>query len=193
MEAKLAHLLTPLRLVATAGAAMYVIALLALPILEPDLDVVSTHPEDYASGKYGILVNLSYGALGVALAAIVLALWPGASWKATTLALLVPPALLCAALTLAPVAVARSGTAVFIGVLGLATGPLVSSVVLRLRFGKSSPLVVALGAAVLVAFVLLAVTPEAIGGAVNRGFDALAGLWVVTAALSLHHRPQAEG
>jgi hypothetical protein len=175
----------PLLLVATGGAAAYVLVLLVLPFLEPQLDVVSTHPEDYAAGRYGILVNFSYGAFGLALAAIALALWPGRSWRAAGLMLLAPPAVLCAALTIAPVAVAGSGMVVFIAILGLALGPVVISIVLRDRFGSAYGLLVALGVAVLVAFVGLAAAPEAIGGAVNRGFDVLAGLWVAAAALDI--------
>jgi hypothetical protein len=168
----------PLRLVAISGAAVYVLVLVVLPFLEPHLDVRSAHPEDYANGAYGILVNLSYGALSLALLALVLALWPGRSWRAVGPLLFVPPAILCAALAVAPIAVAHSGTVVFVGILGLAVGPLVNSLVLRERFGRARGPLVGLGAAVLVGFIGLAAAPDSIGGAVNRGFDVLAGLWV---------------
>jgi len=176
---------TSLLAAAVVGAAAYVLALLALPFLQPGRDVMTAHPEDYAAGAYGSLVNLSYGAFGMALATIALTLWPGRSWKAVGPLLLVPPALLCAALALAPVTVARSGLVVLVGVIGLSAGPLISSIVLRHRFGGRYRLVAYLGAAVLVGFVALATGPDAVSGAVNRGFDVLAGLWVIAAALSI--------
>lgn len=172
----------PLRLVAIGGTAVYVLVLVVLPFVEPQLDVRSAHPEDYANGAYGIVVNLSYGALSLALIAIVPVLWPGRSWSAVGPLLFVPPAILCAALAVAPIAVARSGTVVFVGVLGLAFGPLVNSIALRDRFGRARGLVVGLGVAVLAGFIGLAAAPDSIGGAVNRGFDVLAGLWVAAAA-----------
>ena len=172
----------PLRLVATGGAAIYVLVLLVLPLLEPQLDVRSAHPEDYATGGFGILVNLSYGALSLALFAIALVLWPCRSWKAVAPLLFVPPAILCAALAVAPIAVARSGTVVFVGILGLAVGPLVNSIALRDSFGRARGLVVGLGVAVLVGFIGLAAAPDSVSGAVNRGIDVLAGVWVATAA-----------
>jgi hypothetical protein len=67
---------------AVVGAAAYVLVLLALPFLQPGRDVMTAHPEDYAAGAYGSLVNLSYGAFSLALVAIALTLWPGRSWKA---------------------------------------------------------------------------------------------------------------
>lgn len=173
----------PLRLVAIGGAAVYVLVLVVLPFLEPQLDVRTAHPEDYANGAYGILVNLSYGALSLALFAIAATLWPGRSWRAVGPLLFVPPAILCAELAVAPIAVARSGTVVFVGVLGLAVGPLFNSIALRDRFGRAHGLVIVLGAAVLAGFIGLASAPGSVGGAVNRVFDVLAGLWVVTAAL----------
>jgi hypothetical protein len=180
---------TSLLAVAVAGAGAYVLLLLVLPFLQPGRNIMTAHPEDYAAGAYGNLVNLSYGAFGLALAAIALTLWPGRSWRAVGPLLLVPAAVLCAALALAPVTVARSGIVVLVGVLGLSSGPLISSIVLRHRFGGAYRLVACLGAAVLVGFVAVATSPDAVGGAVNRGFDALAGLWVFAAALSI--RPHA--
>lgn len=171
----------PLRLVAIGGATVYVLVLLVLPLLEPQLDVRSAHPEDYATGGYGLLVNVSYGALSLALFAIVPALWPGRSWRAVGPLLFVPPAILCAALAVAPIAVARSGTVVFAGILGLGVGPLVNSLALRDGFGRARGLILGLGAAVLVGFIGLAAAPDSVGGAVNRGFDVLAGLWVAAA------------
>lgn len=181
----------PLRFVALGGAAVYVLVLVVLPFLEPQLDVRSAHPEDYATGGYGILVNLSYAALSLALFAIALALWPGRSWRALGPLLFVPPAILCAALAVSPIAVARSGTVVFVGILGLAVGPLVSSIALRDRFGRARGFVVWLGAAVLIGFIGLAAAPDSVGGAVNRVFDVLAGLWVAAAGF-IPRRPAAQ-
>jgi uncharacterized membrane protein YccC len=103
--------------------------------------------------------------------------------------LLVPPALLCAALAIDPVAVARGGAVVLIPILGLASAPLISSLVSRARFRPWDRWVVGVGAAVQVAFVGLVLAPDAITGAVNRVFDALAGLLVAVAALALR-RPR---
>lgn len=168
-------------MVAIGGAAVYVLVLVVLPFLEPQMDVRSAHPEDYANGAYGILVNLSYGALSLALFAIAATLWPGRSWRAVGPLLFVPSAILCAALAVAPIAVARSGPVVVVAILGLAVGPLVNSIALSDRFGRARGVLVGLGAAALVGFIGLAVAPDSVGGAVNRGFDVLAGLWVATA------------
>lgn len=171
--------------IAAGGATLYVAALLALPLLEPGFDVLATHPEDYATGSYGALVNLSYLSFAVALISLVVSLVPFRRWAIAVPALLVPPALLCAALAVDPVAVARAGAAVLIPILGLASAPFISALVLRDRFRPWDRWVVGFGVAVLVAFFGLALAPEAIGGAVNRAFDALAGFWVALAAVAL--------
>jgi hypothetical protein len=174
-----------LPVVAAGGAGLYVAALLALPVLEPGFNVLTAHPEDYATGSYGAVVNLSYVSFAVALISLVLSVMPVRRREIAVPILLVPPALLCAALAVDPVAVARGGTVVLIPILGLASAPLISSLVLRARFRPWDRWVVGFGAAVLVAFVGLVLAPDATTGAVNRAFDALAGLWVAVAALAL--------
>lgn len=177
--------------VAAGSATLYVASLLALPLLEPGFNVLTAHPEDYATGTYGGVVNLSYASLAVALISLVVLLMPVRRWAIAVPTLLVPPALLCAALAADPVAVARGGAVVSIPVLGLATAPLFSSLVLRARFRPWDRWVAGFGAAALVAFVGLVLAPDPITGAVNRAFDVLAGVWVAVAALALGARQSA--
>ena len=165
-----------LRLAAGLGGGFYVLALLAVPLLDSGREVLRAHPEDCARGPAGLLVNLGYAAFALALAATVMRFARGRRWPALAPALLLPPALLCLALAFDPVGLARAGTVVTLAILGLVAGPLATSLVVRGRW------LVALGAAVLAAFTLLVAAPEAVGGAVNRLFDVLAGLWVLAAA-----------
>jgi hypothetical protein len=176
---------------AAGGAGLYVAALLALPLLEPGFNVLTAHPEDYATGSYGAAVNLSYAAFAVALIALVVAVMPVRRWALAVPILLVPPVLLCAALALDPVGVARGGDVVLIPILGLASAPLISSLLLRARFRPWHRWVIGSGAVVLVAFVGLVLAPITVAGAVNRAFDVLAGLWVAVAAMAIRQRAHA--
>lgn len=51
---------------ALAGVAVWSAALVLGPVLRPDLDVLTTHPETYATGAWGFLMRLGY--LGAATA-----------------------------------------------------------------------------------------------------------------------------
>lgn len=179
------------RVVAAGCAIVYVAALLVLPLLEPGFNALTAHPEDYATGSYGAVVNLSYASFAVALISLVASFMPFRRWAIAVPILLVPPALLCAALAVNPVAVARGGAVVLVPVLGLASAPLFSSLVLRARFRPWNRWVAGFGAAALVAFVGLVLAPEPVAGAVNRAFDVLAGVWVAVAALALRARHSA--
>lgn len=172
-----------MELAAFAGA-LYVVLLIVIPLVEPQLDAWRSHPEDYAAGDYGALVNVSYAAMATALVSFSSALAGRGGWKALALALLVPPALLCVALTVDPIGVARQATVTSLAILGLAVGPISVSIVYRRNFGHARVPVIALGLLVAMAFVALAAAPESVGGAVNKVFDVLAGAWIVVAAVA---------
>ena len=171
-----------------AIAAVAYLLLLTLPLLDTRFDVLTAHPEDYATVAYGVAVNASYLALAVALVAIVVPLAPFRRWSLVVPALLVPAALLCVALAFDPIAVARSSQWVLIPIVCLALAPAAAALSLRGRFGGWAPAVAGLGVAVLVAFAALALAPDSVGGLVNRVFDVLAGLWVALAAVAAGRR-----
>ena len=170
-------------LAALAGA-LYVVLLIAIPLVEPEFDAWRSHPEDYAAGDYGALVNVSYAAMAVALVSLSSAFIIKSGWKALALALLAPPALLCVALAADPIGVARQATTASLAILGLAVGPIAVSIVFRRRFGPARVAVIGLGVLVAGAFIALSVAPESAGGAVNRVFDVLAGAWILVAAVA---------
>lgn len=171
--------------VAALAGALYVVLLIVIPLVEPEFDVWRSHPEDYAAGSFGALVNLSYAAMAIALVSPSSALLTQSGWKALALVLLVPPALLCVALTVDPIGVARQATVAPLAILGLGAGPVVVSIVYRRRFGQARVATIALGALVALSFVALALAPESLGGGVNRVFDVLAGAWIVVAAIAM--------
>ena len=174
-----------LPVVAASGAGVFVIVLLALPLLDSGLNLLTAHPEDYARGAYGIAVNASYMALAVALAGLVLSLLPVRGWAIAVPVLLVPAAVLCVALAVNPIAVAGGNALLLVPIFGLALGPLVGALSLRERFHPWNGAIVGIGLAVAIAFAGLLVAPDSVGGAVNRAFDLLVGLWVVVAALAV--------
>ena len=172
-----------MELAALAGG-LYVVLLIVIPLVEPQFDVWRSHPEDYAAGHYGALVNVSYAAMAVALVSFSSGLVSKSGWKALALALLVPPALLCVALTVDPIGVARQATVTSLAILGLAVGPIAVSIVYLRSFSHARATVIGVGVLVAGAFIALAVGPESVGGAVNKVFDVLAGAWIVVAAAS---------
>lgn len=175
-----------LPVVAVSGAGVYVTVLVALPLLDSGFDVLTTHPEDYARGTFGIAVNASYLALAIALVCLVLALLPVRRWAIAVPILLVPAAVLCGALAVNPIAVAGGSAWLLVPVFGLALGPLVGSLSLRERFHPWEGAIVGVGLAVVIAFAGVLVAPDSVGGAVNRAFDVLVGLWIIVAALAVH-------
>jgi len=55
-----------------AGACIWSVALLSGPLLRPDLDVLTAHPEDYAQGSWAAIMRGGY--LGAAIAGLAAAL-----------------------------------------------------------------------------------------------------------------------
>jgi hypothetical protein len=176
-----------LAVLAMVGAGLYVVVIVVMPLLDPNLDIKSAHPEDYAAGRLGMAVNLSYAALAVGLAALAGALLD-VEWKAIVAdLLLLLAAILCAALAIEPVGVARMGV-VLIPVVALAAAPLTTALLLGRLFGRWKTGLTLLAALVAVAFIALVVSPSSLGGIVNRVFDALAGAWVAAAGAALWAR-----
>lgn len=166
------------------AAIFYTATLVIVPLLNRDLNVMATHPEDYASGAFGVLVNASYAAFAVALATLAAALYPGRRMAALWPALLIVPALLCGALAFSPAAVARSGAWVSLAVAVLAVAPIAISLAMTRRLGARRRWAIALAAGVAVAFLCLAASPTAVSGLVNSVFDVMAGSWVAFVALA---------
>lgn len=171
---------------ALLGGAVYVGTLLALPLLDSHIDPLTAHPEDYASGMYWPMVNVSYLALALALAALGLSLMTsGRRRSILVLVLLAPPLLLCLALAVDPIGVARGNQLSLLPVFALAAAPIALAIAFRDRLRRWTGAFLVLGAAVLVVFVALVVVPATVGGAVNRAFDSLVGLWIIAMALAM--------
>jgi len=64
-----------------AGSATWACALVFGPLLRPDLDVLTTHPEDYAQGPFALVMRIGYAGAGLAGlgAAIIARRWRGAA------------------------------------------------------------------------------------------------------------------
>ncbi len=54
---------------ALGGVALWSAALILGPVVRPDLDLVTSHPEDYARGPWGFLMRLGYAGIAVAAGA----------------------------------------------------------------------------------------------------------------------------
>lgn len=66
--------LAPAARLVIGGAAVWSAALLAGPLLRPDLDLLDAHPEDYAQGAWAMVMRAGYAGVAVAgLAAALLA------------------------------------------------------------------------------------------------------------------------
>lgn len=176
---------TVLATIAAAGAGAYVAILVALPLLDWNVNMLNAHPEDYARGQLGLAVNLSYLALAVALASFALSALPFKGWAMALLLLVAPPAILCAALAVDPVGVATTSPLLLLPIVCLALVPLIGSVALRDRLAAWRPSLAGFAILVLIAFAGLVVAPEAIGGAVNRLFDVTVGLWLGLASIAV--------
>lgn len=173
--------------IAALAAAIYVAVLVALPVVDRSFDALATHPEDYAGGRLGFAVNLSYLALAVALLSFVLSVLPIRGTAIVLPILIAPPTVLCAALAVDPIGVARGNPIFLLPIVCLATVPLVGSIVLRDRLGGWRSMLGGLATVVLLAFAALLVAPDAVGGLVNRAFDVTLGLWLLLAAVAVRH------
>lgn len=171
--------------VAAFGAAVYVAVLVALPFVDPTFNVVTAHPEDYAAGRLGWAVNVSYLALAIALVCFVISALPVRRWAIAVPALVMPPTILCVALAVDPVGVAAGTQLLLLPIVCLAMVPLIASMTLRDRLGTWHRLLAGLAVVVLLAFAALIVAPDTVGGAVNRAFDVALGLWFVLAAIAV--------
>lgn len=173
------------RSVALAGAAAYAVLLVTVPLVDRAFNALSAHPEDYASGSYGLVVNVSYLALGLALFGLTLALSPFRRWAIALPVLLLPAAILCVALAVDPIAVARGNPLWILPIFGLAVAPVIASFTLRDRFDGRHRASSAIAVVVLISFIGLVITPSPIGGIVNRVFDLTVALWVIWIAAVL--------
>lgn len=171
--------------IAAAGAAAYVAVLAALPFVEPSFDVLRAHPEDYANGALGFAVNLSYLALAAALVFFVVSVLPVKGWAIAVPVLFLPPAVLCAALSVDPVGVAGGNPVWLVPIFALALGPVIGTLVLRDSLRRWRPALIGIAVVVLLTFAGILTMPDAISGIVNRAFDVSVGLWIVVAALAL--------
>lgn len=152
---------------------IYISTLIAVPILDRELDVLRTFPEHYDAGPAGLLVRVGYAAVALMTTGIVVvALREGdllERFGAVLLAAAVPTTAL---LVIAPQEV--SGGWLLAGVFCLAVAPAIIAFAGRHRSPRWT---IAAGAIVPVGFVLFALAPETIEGLANRVWDVLLGLW----------------
>lgn len=166
--------------VAVAGGTVYLVTLVAAPLVDRAIDVQRAYPEDYAFGPAGVLVRLGYAAVALMVLAIAMLLArEGGAGRLVAAALLVAGATMSFVLAAAPQQV--SGGVLLLGVLCLVAAPLVSSIAERRRLGR---IAFALGVLVTVAFVALAVAPKDVAGLTNRAWDVLLALWGITFPLA---------
>ena len=169
-----------LRIPAALGAAVYLLTLIAVPVANLDLDVVRLHPEDYANASLGWLVVAGWLALAVSLAAIALATARAGVAPKIAAIFFALAALVCVANAIDPTLGARRSP-IELGVFGLVIGPLVAS------FAWRGMLLRVIAVAAAVAFAGLLFGGDAIGGIVNRVFDALAAVWCIAFAARSRH------
>ena len=178
------------RWIGVSGAIAYLV-LLNVPLLDSRFNVLTAHPEDYATGSFGLAVNASYLALATALTGLAVSLLPVRGWSIAALGTLIPPVLLCLALAVDPIGVARANQLVLLPIISLALAPATAALTLRHRFGAFALATTALAVAVLVAFIALVVVGDDLGGLVNRVFNTFVGLWTAVASFSLRRQPNA--
>lgn len=170
---------------AIAGASVYLVTLLAAPLLDRSIDVLTAYPEDYAAGPAGPVVRLGY--LAVALMAFAIAASLDQRWVSRiAAAFLAAGSVASLALAVAPQRV--TGGVLAAAVLCLVAAPLLVS--LGTRRERSGALV-AFGVIVTFAFVALAVAPDDIAGITNRAWDVMLGAWGLAFAVSAAAPPRA--
>lgn len=159
------------------GAAVWCAALLVSPLLRTDLGVLSTHPETYALGDWGLVMRLGYAGLALA------------GWSAAFLAVRYRVAALLlvvfaiGALCIGLLPPRNSGGLAdqvfpYLQTAPLAFLPAITWISWRTRRGWLA----AFAALALVLFLPLTSGEPAHGGLINRGADLAMGLWLVAFA-----------
>jgi hypothetical protein len=174
----------PVRLAAAIGGATYLVTLLAVALIDRETDLLRTHPEDYATGVAGALVNVGYVAVALMALAIAASLVREGRWLSViAAALLAGGGVTSLVLATAPQEV--TGGPLLVGVLALALSPLLVSIGAD---GRLSPVAVALGVIVTLGFVAyILLSPRELAGIANRSWDALLAVWGVS--FGLRSRP----
>lgn len=152
-------------LVTGIASAVYLVTLLAVPLLDRETDVLRAYPEDYTTGLAGALVRIGYVAVALMALAIAASVVRERSWLERIAAvLLVAGGAASVVLAWAPQRVA--GGMLLIGVLALAVAPILVSIGGRRRL---SPIIVTLGIFVTAGFVaLIVLAPRELAGIANR-------------------------
>jgi hypothetical membrane protein len=165
------------------GAFVWCSALLLGPALRPDLDPLTTHPETYALGPWGILMRLGY--VGVAFAGFAAAYLARSSRvSAILLAVFAIGALLIGILP--PTGEMDLADAIFpyLQLAPLAFLPAIAWSSWRMRRRA----LVALAALVWLLFLPLVGGEPPGGGIVNRAADLAMGAWLATFAVAVQRR-----
>lgn len=166
---------------AAIAGAVYLATLLAVPLIDPQTDLLRAHPEDYTTGLPGVLVRVGYGAVALMALAIAASVLRGSGWLERIAAgLLLVGAVTSGVLAAMPQEV--TGGPLLVGVLALALAPLLVSIGAAPRL---SPVVVALGVTVTIGFVvLIALAPRELAGIANRSWDVLLAAWGMSFAIA---------
>ena len=166
-----------IRFVAALGAAAYLATLVIVPLANLDRDVLRSHPEDLVDAKLGWLVVVGWIAFAVALVAIALMTMRAGLANRIAAACFTVAALVCLANALDPTLGARRSP-IELGIIGLVIGPLVAA------FASRRVVLRVISVAAALAFAGILFENDAIGGSVNRLFDALAAVWCIVFALT---------
>jgi hypothetical protein len=184
--------------VGALGSGLFLAALVAMPVLRPDLDVRAAWVGDYARGPFGALMTVAYLALGTGALALGLALRRIAGLRAggTLLALAAAGAYVSAAFQQAPPGTRTTAGTVREIALVPTFALLVAALALLVRGAFRHPAgrplrwpALALFGVVLVSFAVALAAPEAWKGIAGRGFDAAWTLWMAGAAMALLRSP----
>ncbi len=168
-----------LRALAIGGAGVYLATLLAAPLVDPELDLLRSYPEDYSPGPADPIVRLGYVSVVLMALAIAALNLRQPRWSRRVAAvLLVAGAAASATLVLAPQQV--TGGPLLAGVLGLVIAPSVLSISARHELPRA---VVTLGIVVTLGFLALTVAPRDVAGITNRAWDVLLALWALSFGL----------
>lgn len=170
--------------VSAAGAALYLAVIVSLPLLDRTFDVLRAHPEDYASGRYGLAVNFSYLALATGLVASMPLMARFGRPAIVVEMLVLPAAILCLALAVDPIGVAQGAQLSLLPIVGLAVAPLIASFSFNDRFGRWRRALTGLAVAVLITFLGLVLAPDSVTGIINRAFDSMVGIWLIVFAFA---------